>query len=258
MFKRSVFGKGSSSIGRGALVLLMLITASCGTHRITSTPSDASVYLRGNFPEAKPKPEDMILMEKRTPYVLRSASAHWYQVRKNNHADSEIIFLPSNVWSGTISHHFDLKPLFSAQPASAVPARASVILAVFDIEDATEQLKEQEILQIQEFFEARLTELGDFKIIPREQLRKRLLKEKTNSYRDCFDEACQIELGKEVAAEKSLSTRILKVGSTCVVTSKLFDLKTATSEKAATAHVACNPEALLEGMGQLATQLSAP
>jgi hypothetical protein len=42
------------------------------------------------------------------------------------------------------------------------------------------------------------------------------------------------------------------------VTSKLFDLKTATSEKAATAHVACSPEALLEGMGQLAKQLSAP
>jgi len=95
-------------------------------------------------------------------------------------------------------------------------------------------------------------------VIPREQLRERLQSKKSDSYRKCFDEACQIELGKEVAAEKSLATRILKVGSICVVTSKLFDLKTATAGKAASARAACNPEALLEAINQVAMQLSAP
>lgn len=98
--------------------------------------------------------------------------------------------------------------------------------------------------------------MGGYKIVPREQIRLRLQQEKADSYRACYDEACQIELGKEVAAEKSLATRILKVGDTCVATSKLYDLKTATSEKAASARAACDPEGLLEGIDQLAKELS--
>ena len=256
----SVVGKAKRSIGHRALVLLALITASCGAHRITSTPSGASVRVFSGAEDAKPKPEEMYQEKDRTtPFTFGGGPAGiWYQVIKENYTDSEVIYLASNVWSGVKSHHFILKPLIHAQAVSPAPAKKSVILAVFDIEDVTKQLKEQEILQIQEFLETRLTELGGFKIVPREQLRQRLQQEKTDSYRACFDEACQIELGKEVAAEKSLSTRILKVGSTCVVTSKLFDLKTATSEKAASARVACSPEGLLEGMDQLATQLSAP
>lgn len=248
--------------GHRALVLIALITASCGAHRITSSPSGASVFLISRGEDAKPKPEDMLPTNRKTPYVLRAASEHWYQVQKDNYSESEIIFLPSNVWGGDVkSHHFVMKPRVNApseSTAPAKPAQKAVILAVFDIEDVTKQLKAQDILQVQEFLETRLTEVGCFKIIPREQLRQRLLQEKVGSYRACFDEACQIELGKEVAAEKSLSTRILKVGSTCVVTSKLYDLKTATSEKAASARVACSPEGLLNGMDQIATQLSAP
>lgn len=270
MSKWSAVGKRKHPIARTAIVLLALITTSCGAHRITSSPSGASVYGLYGSDDAKPKPEELrqFIKTKTTPFTFPSGpSGHWYQVRKENYADSEIIFLPTNTWSGVKSHHFDMEPLPHAHSEStesnrrtpdSEPAKESVILAVFDIEDVTKQLKEQETLQIREFLETRLTELGGFKTIPREQLRQRLQREKAGSYRACFDEACQIELGKEVAAEKSLATRILKVGSTCVVTSKLFDLKTATSEKAASARVACSPEGLLEGINQLAKQLCAP
>lgn len=260
MLEKTVAGSVMRTIGRLALGLL-LTTASCGAHRITSSPSGASVYVLPRGEDAKPNPEDMIPIEKKTPYVLRAPSEHWYQVQKANYADSEIVYLPSRVWGEEETHHFVLKPLSNTPTDSAAPAKTiaqAVILAVFDIEDVTKQLDEREVLQIREFFETRLTELGNFKIVPREQLRVRLQGKKTDSYRACFDEACQIELGKEVAAEKSLATRILKVGSICVVTSRLFDLKTATSEKAASARVACNSEALLEAINQLAAQLSAP
>ena len=33
-------------------------------------------------------------------------------------------------------------------------------------------------------------------VVPRDQLRQRLLDEKKGSYRPCLDESCQIELGK--------------------------------------------------------------
>ncbi len=240
------------------LVLLALITAGCGAHLINSKPPGAEVFVFPGGKDHKPQPEQMISLNKQTPFRLTTPSEHWYQVQKVGYAPSEIIYLPSSVWSGVQSHNFELKPAASVQPVAAKPARKRFIIAIFDIEDVTGQLKQTEISQIQDFLETRLAELGSFNVVPREQLRERLRQEKTDSYRACYNEACQIELGKEVAAEKSLATQILKVGNTCVVTSKIFDLKTATSEKAASARVACNPQGLLDGIDQIAKQLSEP
>ena len=89
-------------------------------------------------------------------------------------------------------------------------------------------------------------------------LKARMLEQKTGSYRVCYDSSCQIELGREVAAQKTLATRILKVGASCVITSQLYDLKTSTTEKAATARVDCSADKLLEGLDQIARQLATP
>ncbi len=134
----------------------------------------------------------------------------------------------------------------------------SPIVAVFDVEDASDLLKEMEREQLQDFLAARLTELARFKVVPREQLKARLLDQKTSSYKECYDTSCQIELGREVAAQKTVATRIIKMGESCVVTSQLYDLKTATTERAATAKVECNAEKLLEGIDLLARQLATP
>ncbi|HOX47475.1 MAG TPA: hypothetical protein PK668_28025 [Myxococcota bacterium] len=144
------------------------------------------------------------------------------------------------------------------EPVTAA-APTGIIVAVFELEDATQQLQGSEREQLYSFYATRLTELAGFKVVPRDQLRARLREQKTESYKACYDEACQIELGKELAAEKSLSTRILKVGMTCMVTSQLYDLKSSTAEKAATARAAaCNADSLLEAMDGVARQIAAP
>jgi hypothetical protein len=255
-----------------SLLLLMFMTSGCGVHRITSNPSGATVCLQPGGASSRPSPKDLYCTTEVTPYKsVLGPFSHWYRVKKVGYEDSEPVNLPAAI-SSDASYHFTLKPIdYGDEPAltetapkqlgPAAPKMGEfkgIVLAVFDIEDVTKQLKEQELNQLQDFLETRLTELAGFKIVPREQLKDRLQEQKTASYRKCYDEACQIELGKEVAAGKSLSSRILRVGSTCVVTSKLFDLKTATSEKAASARVACNPDGLLDGMDQLAKQLSAP
>lgn len=79
--------------------------------------------------------------------------------------------------------------------------------------------------------------------------------EKTNSYRSCYDEKCQIELGRELAAQKVISSKILKVGSRCNVTSTLYDLRKAASELGAEEGSDCNENALLQAVKSIARKL---
>ena len=57
--------------------------------------------------------------------------------------------------------------------------------------------------------------------------------QKKETYKSCYDQSCQIEMGRELAAEKTLATWVLKVGETCQVTATLYDLKKGTTELAA-------------------------
>lgn len=102
-----------------------------------------------------------------------------------------------------------------------------------------------------------LTESGKYSVVPRDQLRQRLLDEKKGSYRPCMDESCQIELGKALAANLTLSTTLIKVGGKCAVAANLFDLKTETAQKGASVETGCEPKALLSAMKKIAAQLSA-
>jgi len=80
------------------------------------------------------------------------------------------------------------------------------------------------------------------------QLRSRLQGEKVGSYRQCYDQSCQIELGKAIAAQKTLASKLLKVGETCAITATLYDLKTETAERGASVRVACEDSKLMDGI----------
>jgi hypothetical protein len=89
-----------------------------------------------------------------------------------------------------------------------------------------------------------------YRVVPRSQLKARLSEQKSESYRQCFDESCQIEIGKELAAGKSLATQVIKLGDKCKATLTLFDLKTAASEEGATHSGGC-------GEGEIVASLEA-
>ena len=74
------------------------------------------------------------------------------------------------------------------------------------------------------------------------ELKQRLRQQKRDSFRACYDEQCQIALGRELAAQKSLSTQIARIGSQCMVMSALYDLKRATSERSASHKTGCTQE----------------
>jgi hypothetical protein len=113
-------------------------------------------------------------------------------------------------------------------PAGA-RAQERPIIAVFQMEDRGSALQPESVANLGAYLEARLAE-GGYQVIPQDQIRERIAAQKQGSFNACFDESCQIELGRELAAQKILSTRILKIGDTCQVTSTLYDLKKAAAD----------------------------
>ena len=113
-------------------------------------------------------------------------------------------------------------------------------------------------MQLTEFLAAKLTEVAGYRVVPRKTLRERLADTKKEGLSRCYDEACQIELGKAVAAQKSLATKLLQVGGSCAISATLYDLKTETTEKATSVRTDCSVDRLMDGLEQIAQRLARP
>jgi hypothetical protein len=72
---------------------------------------------------------------------------------------------------------------------------------------------------------------------------------KSESYKECYDNSCQIELGKALAASHILRCRIAQFGSKCVLNAELIDLRSEVTIKASSARGTCEPEGFL-GMSE--------
>lgn len=140
---------------------------------------------------------------------------------------------------------------------AAVRGGPGAVVAVFEIEDAGGAFDASVMAQLTEYLATRLTASGRFRVIPREQLRAELASERANSYRACYDQACQIELGKSLAAEKTVATKLLQLGKVCALTSTLFDLRTEAADAAATTRTECDEAALVDAVDRLVEDLGA-
>jgi hypothetical protein len=121
-------------------------------------------------------------------------------------------------------------------------ARAKSIVAVFDIQFAKGVSTSESKEALTDYLAVRVAATGAFRVIPRSQIKQRLTRLKVESYKDCYDQSCQIELGRELAANKSLATRVMVMGGQCVLALTLFDLKKATTELAHTAEFPAEPD----------------
>lgn len=131
-------------------------------------------------------------------------------------------------------------------------------VAVFDVEDRTGKLDAATLAALTDQLATQLAERRAFRVVPASDLRARLLEAKKASYGACIDERCQIELGKAVAADRTLSARVIQVGETCTINGTVYDLKTEATERAASVRGRCALEALVESIDALAQKLSAP
>jgi hypothetical protein len=124
------------------------------------------------------------------------------------------------------------------------------IVALFEMEDRGSKLDREVLINLIDYLAARLTE-GGYQVVPLDQVRERILAVKAASTKACYDQHCQIELGRELAAQKTLATKILRIGKSCQVTAVLYDLQRATTETAATEEAACEVDPLLEAIKKL-------
>ncbi|MBI4815914.1 MAG: hypothetical protein HY791_06645 [Deltaproteobacteria bacterium] len=124
--------------------------------------------------------------------------------------------------------------------------------AVFDIEGREAAVQTREL---SEYLRGRLAAQG-LQILPSSDLTRALAGLKKTSLDPCYDSACQIELGKEVAAQRILATRLRRVSEECLLISTVVDLTTELIDQAATWKGACTQDGLVTGLDQLATSLA--
>ncbi len=143
--------------------------------------------------------------------------------------------------------------------ATPVPAvRESVVVAILDLQDPDRALRANERTQLTDYLTAHAIQQHGWKSVPRAQLREQLQQEKAASYESCVDEACQIELGKAVAAQKTLVTKLLRLGKACTMVMTLYDLRSEAAEAAATTKTGCTATDLTAGIDDLLSKLARP
>lgn len=136
-----------------------------------------------------------------------------------------------------------------------VPIEKATVVALFDMDGTKSDFDAQTLEALTEYFAMRLAASRTISLVPRGEVRTLLEEQKADSYRACYDESCRIELGKELAAEKSISPKILRTGDHCVIGAVIYDLKNEIAEHAASSRTACGEEALLDAVDRVAAEL---
>jgi hypothetical protein len=146
--------------------------------------------------------------------------------------------------------------LLAALPRPAPAATPKSIVAVFSIETRGVKLKPGVLVSLTTYLGSKLSESGEFEVVPQDKLKEALAAKKKDSYKQCYNQSCQIEIGQELAANRALSTQVMKVGTKCMVTCNLYDLKKATSGKAATAKGPCSEDGITASLDAVVEKLA--
>lgn len=147
-----------------------------------------------------------------------------------------------------------LAVLFLGALCSAPPG----VVAVFDVRDerpADERSDDNTLTSLTTYLGTLLTKSGRYRVVPTAELQRALRDAKRDSLSECYDERCQIEIGKAVAAQMSLETAVGRVGTSCVMTSRLFDLREETMIRAASYRGECSDDALTNGLESVVNEL---
>ena len=153
-----------------------------------------------------------------------------------------------------LAHLFAALVALAPQPGAAADASPPVV-AVFNLENDGTALTSRELERLTDYLAARLAEDRRFRVVPKAALRTVLREKQLESYEACYDESCQIEIGKELAAQETLQSKVQRFGGICVLTLTLYDLRSSATHGAATAEGGCAEEEVFAAAKQAVTQL---
>ena len=130
--------------------------------------------------------------------------------------------------------------LLASPPVVAEPRAPRV--AVFELELRNVKLKASMTRILRDYLSDRLAATGAYRVVPGDKTRAALNREQIRSRGKCFAKSCHLRVGVALAADRSLSTRVMRIGGKCTVSSTLFDLKTQVTEKGATHEGGCREQ----------------
>lgn len=275
-----------------ALTMLMALLVQFGGFNcasqtmIRSRPDGAKIYMDGAYKGTTPyQHEDTKIVAATTSIRLLKDGYQDLNVTLTRNEELHVgaligglfFFIPFLWITGYHEDHvYDLM-LASTQPAALTPTLApapslpsgdlqvakhikkvtsGTVVAVFDIIDKSNQFSREMLDQLTEYLAVQLAEVAGYRITPREQLRQKMDTDKKASHSNRIDSTYQIELGRAVAAQKTLVTKIIQIGSRCSLNATLYDLATEATDKAASYDTGCSTDALMDGVKQLAVKLS--
>lgn len=133
-----------------------------------------------------------------------------------------------------------------ARPVQAQPNET--VVAVFDLEDRSDAIKPKTMKALSLNLRGLVAASKGYELVPESALRDALLGEKKESYKQCYSESCQIEIGKALAASKVVTGYITSIGGDCTINLFVVDLKKETTETAGSADSKCSEKELMEGL----------
>ena len=135
-------------------------------------------------------------------------------------------------------------------------AQATGIVAVFPIEARDiSGLAPADIQKFTGLLDTVVSQSG-WRTVPRTAVRReQLVQAKAESYDTCYDDACQIELGRAVSADKILVSTWVAFAEACELTIKLFDVATELTELAARAQSTCDESGLWAAIDEVGGKL---
>ncbi len=98
-------------------------------------------------------------------------------------------------------------------------------LAVMEFEDRSGTLSKQVLSDATEYLRGALISANKYTVIATERQNQAMIKDmKKESYKECNDKNCQIQLGQALSADTILRTTVTRLGKTFVIASELIDL----------------------------------
>lgn len=163
--------------------------------------------------------------------ILLTACTSTYRM---NHIRRGVATEPRWFVTGMGAQHAESRLSHEAMPrpveaARELPPGERTVLAVMAIEDSSATMEASLLANVQEMLRGKLSATGHFVVIDRgrqeEKLKQLVRAQKKESYRECYDESCQIPLGQALAADSILRTTISCLGTSCMLSCELVELE---------------------------------
>ncbi len=130
-------------------------------------------------------------------------------------------------------------------------------VAVMEIEDKSGKLSASLLENAAEALRTEIGATNQFILISKDRQRKEMIKgQKKESWKECYDQSCRIELGQALTADRILTGIVTYFGKQYTLTAELIDLAKEATIKTAKAEFDGSEEGLAEAIKSIAAQIA--